>query len=37
MNTCPICLQKIKFKKTLQCSHKYCNECMEDIHDLLEV
>lgn len=28
MNTCPICLQKIKFKKTLPCSHKYCNECI---------
>lgn len=30
MNTCPICLQKIKFKKTLPCSHKYCNECIKE-------
>lgn len=30
MNTCPICLQKIKFKKTLTCSHKYCYECIKE-------
>ena len=30
MKTCPICLQKIKFKKTLPCSHKYCNECIKE-------
>ena len=30
MNTCPICLQTIKFKKTLPCSHKYCNECIKE-------
>ena len=30
MNTCPICLQTIKFKKTLPCYHKYCNECIKE-------
>ena len=31
MNTCcPICLQKIKFKKTLPCSHNYCYECIKE-------
>ena len=29
MNTCPICLQALKFKKTLPCSHKYCYECVQ--------